>query len=491
MPVTWGTPTARWILLATVLGSGMAFLDATVVNVALPVLGSDLDASVADLQWILNSYTLLLASLILIGGALGDRFGRRRLFIIGTIWFAAASLLCGLAPTVEALIAARAIQGIGGALLTPGSLAILQASFAPGDRGRAVGAWSGLSGVAAAIGPFIGGWLIGVASWRWIFLINVPLAVMIVAVAARHVPETRDAAATRGIDVAGAILISLGLAVVTWALIQGGERGATGAVVATAAAGLAALAAFVAVEQRSPHPMLPLDIFRSSQFTAANLVTFVVYASLGIAFFLLVIELQQVLGYSPQLAGLATTPVTVLMLVLSAQAGRLADRIGPRLPMTTGPLVIALGFLLLSQIREDSTYAGGVLPGVIVFGLGLTLTVAPLTATVLASAPMRHAGVASGINNAISRGAGLLAVAVIPGLTGLTGHAYREPAIFAIGFRLAMLISAVLAAVGAAIAWTLIRDTPDTTGACGAAGLDRRHHCAIDGAPLAMRHDES
>ena len=226
--VTWGTPTARWILLATVLGSGMAFLDATVVNVALPTIGTELDASVAGLQWILNGYTLTLASLILIGGSLGDRFGRRRVFLVGIVWFAAASLLCGLAPTAQALVAARALQGIGGALLTPGSLAILQASFAPGDRGRAVGAWSGLSGIAAAIGPFVGGWLIGVGSWRLIFLINVPLAVAVVAVAVRHVPETRDPTAVRGIDVAGAVLTAVGLAGVTWALIEAGERGATG-----------------------------------------------------------------------------------------------------------------------------------------------------------------------------------------------------------------------------------------------------------------------
>ena len=334
------------------LGSGIAFLDATVVNVALPTIGTELNASVAGLQWIVNGYTLTLASLILIGGSLGDRFGRRRIFLLGIVWFATASLLCAVSPTSEALVAARALQGIGGALLTPGSLAILQASFASGDRGRAVGAWSGLSGIAAAIGPFVGGWLIGLASWRLIFLINLPLAVAVVAVAIRHVPETRDPSAVRGIDVAGAALTAVGLAGVTWALIEAGERGATVGVVSAGVVGLASLAGFVVAERNVRHPMLPLDIFRSRQFTAANLVTFIVYASLGITFFLLVVHLQQVLGYSPLQAGVATLPVTALMLVLSAPAGQLADRIGPRLPMTIGPLSIAAGLALLSRVTR-------------------------------------------------------------------------------------------------------------------------------------------
>lgn len=488
--VTWGTPAARWILLATVLGSGMAFLDATVVNVALPTIGLALDAGVADLQWILNGYTLALASLILIGGSLGDRFGRRRVFLIGAVWFAAASLLCGLAPTAEALVGARALQGVGGALLTPGSLAILQASFTRGHRARAVGAWSGLSGIAAAIGPFVGGWLVAIGSWRLIFLINVPLAVAVVAVAVRHVPETRDPAAVPGVDVWGAVLTAVGLAGVTWALIEAGEHGASRAALAAGAAGLAALAGFVAVERQGRHPMLPLDIFRSRQFTAANLVTFVVYASLGITFFLLVVHLQQVLGYSPLQAGLATLPITALMLALSARAGLLADRIGPRLPMTAGPLAMAAGLALLSRVQEGTTYVGTVLPAVVVFGLGLSLTVAPLTATVLAAAATRYAGVASGVNNAISRGAGLIAVAVIPGLAGLTGDAYRDPVVFASGFRTAMLISAALSALGGALAWSLIRnEVSGRADSCPFARLDRRHSCAVDGTPLATAHD--
>jgi EmrB/QacA subfamily drug resistance transporter len=488
--IAWGTPQARWVLLATVLGTGIAFLDMTVVNVALPTIGKELDATVAGLQWIVNGYTLTLASLILIGGSLGDLFGRRRVFLVGIVWFAVTSLFCGLAPTEAALVAARALQGIGGALLTPGSLAIIQASFTPGDRARAVGAWSGLSGIAAAFGPFVGGWLVGAGSWRLIFLINVPLAIATVAVTRRHVPETRDPESVGGIDASGAVLTSVGLAGVSWALIESGERGATGATLAAGAIGLAALAGFLEVERRSRHPMMPLEIWRSRQFSAANLVTFLVYASISINFFLLSVNLQQVLGYSPMQAGLAILPVTAIMLALSARAGMLAERIGPRLPMTVGPLVVAVGLALLSRVQEGTTYLGTVLPGQIVFGLGLTLTVAPLTATVLAAASERYAGIASGVNNAVSRGAGLLAIAVIPGVAGLTGDAYKDPAAFASGFRTAMLISAMLAAAGGALAWLFIRNQiAGRAHACPAAQLDRRHYCAVDGAPLATERD--
>ena len=468
----------------------MAFLDATVVNVALPAIGADLNVSVAGLQWILNGYTLTLASLILIGGSLGDRFGRRRVFLIGVLWFAVASLFCGLAPDTSTLVAARALQGVGGALLTPGSLAILQASMAPRDRARAVGAWSGLSGIAAAIGPFIGGWLIGHVSWRLIFLINVPLAIAVIVVSVRHMPETRDRESDRAIDGAGALLTVVGLAGVTWALIESGERGATTVALLNGAVGTIALAAFVAVEWWRDHPMLPLDLFRSRQFTGANLVTFVVYASLSITFFLLVLHLQQVLQYSPLEAGMATLPVTAIMLALSSRAGQLAERIGPRLPMTAGPLLVAAAFLLLSRIGRETSYVTGVLPGVVVFGLGLALTVAPLTATVLAAPPARHAGVASGVNNAISRGAGLIAIAIVPGISGLTGDAYRNPQEFAAAFRIAMLISAGLAGMGGALAWSLIRNVvAGRAKSCPSADLDRRHYCAVDGTPLASERD--
>lgn len=488
--IAWGTPQARWVLLATVLGTGIAFLDMTVVNVALPTIGKELDATVAGLQWIVNGYTLTLASLILIGGSLGDRFGRRRVFLVGIVWFAVASLFCGLAPSEAALLAARLLQGIGGALLTPGSLAIIQASFTPGDRARAVGAWSGLSGIAAAIGPFVGGWLVGAGSWRLIFLINVPLAIAAVAVTLRYVPETRNPESVGGIDAAGAALTVVGLAGVSWALIESGERGATSATLTAGATGLAALTGFIEVERRSRHPMLPLEIWRSRQFTAANLVTFLVYAAIGINFFLLSVALQQVLGYSPMRAGLATMPVTALMLALSARAGLLAERIGPRLPMSVGPVIVAVGLAMLSRVQEGTTYLRIVLPGVIVFGLGLTLTVAPLTATVLAAASARYAGIASGVNNAIARGAGLLAIAVIPGVAGLTGDAYKDPTAFASGFRTAMLISAVLAAAGGALAWLFIRnEVASRAHACPAAQLDRRHYCPVDGAPLATEGD--
>jgi MFS family permease len=353
-----------------------------------------------------------------------------------------------------------------------------------------VGAWSGLSGIAAAIGPFVGGWLIGVGSWRLVFLINVPLAVAVAVVTIRHVPETRDPAADRGLDVAGAALTAVGLAAVTWALIEAGERGPTAAVLTAAAIGLGSLVGFVVAERTARHPMLPLDIFRSRQFTAANLVTFFVYAGLGVMFFLLVVHLQQVLGYSPLQAGLATLPVTGLMLVLSAPAGQLAGRVGPRLPMTVGPLGMAVGLALLSRVQQGGTYVGGVLPGVLVFGLGLSLTVAPLTATVLAAVAARHAGVASGVNNAVSRAAGLLAVAMIPGLTGLTGHAYRDPDVFTSGFRTAMLVAAVLVGAGGVLAWSLIRnEVAGRKDPCPAAKLARRHYCAVDGPPLATDRD--
>jgi len=306
----------------------------------------------------------------------------------------------------------------------------------------------------------------------------------------RYVPESRDTESVGGIDVSGAVLTAVGLAGVSWALIESGERGATGATLAAGAIGLAALAGFLEVERRSRHPMMPLEIWRSRQFSAANLVTFLVYASISINFFLLSVNLQQVLGYSPLLAGLATLPVTAIMLALSARAGMLAERIGPRLPMTVGPLVVAVGLALLSRVQEGTTYLGTVLPGQIVFGLGLTLTVAPLTATVLAAASERYAGIASGVNNAVSRGAGLLAIAVIPGVAGLTGDAYKDPAAFASGFRTAMLMSAMLAAAGGALAWLFIRNQiAGRAHACPAAQLDRRHYCAVDGAPLATERD--
>ena len=456
-PVTMGSARGKWVLAAAVLGSGVAFLDATVVHIALPAIGEDLGADFAGLQWTVNGYTLTLAAFILLGGSLGDRLGRRRLFVLGTVWFAVASVLCGLAPNVETLVAARLLQGIGGALLTPGSLALISASFVPGDRGRAIGAWSGLGGIAAAMGPFVGGLLVEV-SWRLVFLINVPLCVAVVVIALRHVPESRDEQMAPGTDIAGAVLGALGLAGVTYALVAAGEEGLSGAVVLTGLLGLAALVAFVVVEQRSPHPMLPLDVFSSRQFTAANLVTFAVYAALGGVLFLVVLQLQISSGFTPLGAGISMLPVTVALLLLSSRAGALSARIGPRLPMTVGPLLCAVAVALLSRVGPGASYVVDVLPGVVLFGLGLAATVAPLTVTVLAAAEDRHAGVASGVNNAVARTASLLAVAVLPVAAGITGADYTDAGLFTDGYRIAMLLSAGLLALGGGLAWLTIRN---------------------------------
>ena len=448
----------RWVLGATVLGSGMAFLDSTVVNVALPAIGRDLDTDVAGLQWIVTGYLVTLASLILLGGALGDHFGRRRVFLAGVVTFAGASALCAAAPTVETLIAARALQGAGGALLAPGSLAILEASFRSEDRPPAIGAWSGLAGITTAIGPPLGGWLVDVGSWRWIFLLNLPLAAATAAIAIRHIPESSDPEPDP-FDPVGAVLATVGLGTATWALIAAGDRGATnGAVLVVGALAASVLVTFVLVERRSSHPMLPPSIFSSAQFTAANLVTVAVYAALGATFFLLVVHLQQVLGYSALRAGAATVPLTGLMLVLSSPSGALAQRIGPRLQMSTGPLIAAAGLALMTRIGAGDTYLTTVLPAVVVLGLGLSATVAPLTATVMAAVADRHAGLASGINNATARSAQLAAVAVIPVVAGLTGAAYEDPAVFADGFRTAMWITAGLAAAGGVVGFATIRN---------------------------------
>jgi len=457
--VVVGSAAGRWVLLATVLGAGIAFLDSTVVNVALPAIGADLGAEVSGLQWVINGYLTTLSALILLGGSLGDRYGRRRAFQIGVLWFALASLMCAASATMPMLIAARMLQGVGGALLTPGSLAIIKASFAPADRARAIGVWAGLTGIAAAVGPFIGGLLVDAGSWRWIFLINAPLAVAVMIVLARAVPESADPDAAPRLDIAGSALAGLGLGGVTYALIEAGARGSIGPpVIGAGVVGLASLAGFVLVERRSRHPMLPLGLFSSRQFTGANLVTAMVYAARGAAFFLLVVYLQQALGYSALMAGSATLPVTMLMLALSARSGDLAQRIGPRLQLAAGPVVIAGGLALMVHIAPGASYATAVLPAVAMVGLGLSLTVAPLTATALAAAEDRHVGVASGVNNAVARAAQLVAVAVIPGAVGLTGSALTEPAVFAAGFRSAMLITAALATAGGALGWLTIRN---------------------------------
>jgi EmrB/QacA subfamily drug resistance transporter len=448
--VRLGTARGRWVLFATVLGTSMAFLDATVVNIALPAIGDDLDAGLTGLQWTVNAYTLALAGLLLLGGSLGDRYGRRRIFVVGAVWFAAASLVCGLAPTSELLIAARALQGAGAALLTPGSLALIEASFHRDDRGAAVGAWSGLGGIAGAAGPFLGGWLVQAVSWRLIFLINLPIAAAVVWVAGRHVPESRNEA-MRGtrLDLGGTVLTAGALASLTWGLTVGGVRGwGSPEVVVALTVAAACAVAFVALEQRIRWPLVPLRLFRSRQFSAANAVTLVVYAALGGALFLLPIQLQETAGYSPVAAGAALVPVTLVMLALSARAGRLAQRIGPRLPMTVGPIVAAIGLALLAGIDATSPYASAVLPGAVVFAVGLSFTVAPLTSTVLTAGGAQNAGVSSAINNAVARTAGLIAVAVIPAAAGIGAGGAFDAAAFADGYARGMWITALLCGLG-------------------------------------------
>jgi EmrB/QacA subfamily drug resistance transporter len=478
----------RWLLTVAVLGSGIAFLDATVVNVALPEIGRDLHASTSTLQWILNGYALTLAALILLGGSLGDRYGRRRVFVAGTGVFTIASLLCAVAPNAELLVVARLVQGVGGALLTPGSLAMVESGFRPADRARAIGAWSGLGGVAGALGPLVGGMLVGAVSWRTVFLINLPIGIFIVLLAGRHVPETRDAAASGRLDFRGVTLAAVGLAGITYALIEAPAHGASLLVLVMAIGGGAALMAFLLVERRSANPMMPLSLFASRQFSAANAVTFVVFGALSGVFFLLVAFLQISLGYSPLAAGAASLPITALMLLLSAPAGALAQRIGPRIPLTVGPLVTALGLVLMSRIDRGDSYLSAVLPGVTVFGLGLTLVVAPVTATVMAAADERHSGIASGINTAISRLSGLIIVAVLPLVAGLTGTRFYNPAIMDHGFHVAMLACSALSAAGGVLAWlTISSDVLQTEPASGGEVLTGALHdfsCAVAGAPL-------
>jgi EmrB/QacA subfamily drug resistance transporter len=451
--VRMGTAAGKAVIAAAALGSGIAFLDGTVVNVALRTIGEDLDASLAELQWITNGYLLSLASLILLGGSLGDRFGRRRVFVIGVVWFASASLLCGLAPNPEVLIAARVLQGVGGALLTPGSLAMIQGAFAHEDRAPAIGAWSGLTAVSGAIGPFLGGGLVEYVDWRWIFLINLPLAAVTVLIAVRWVPETRDPHASSHFDLAGAVLASSALGGTTYALIEWGGTAAWVAVVV----GVLSVVGFLVVESRAREPMLVLGIFGDRTFSAANVMTLLVYGALGAVSFFTTLELQTVSGYGALAAGAAFVPMTVIMLSLGSRAGRLGMRIGPRIPMTVGPLVMAVGVLLMLRIDADVTYVLDVLPAMVVFGAGLTLMIAPLTATVLAAAPDEHAGIASGVNNAVARAASLLAVAALPVAVGLHGEEYADQAAFDGSFRSAVVVCAVLLAAGGLVSWLTIR----------------------------------
>jgi EmrB/QacA subfamily drug resistance transporter len=458
--VALASPAARWLIAAAVLGSGIAFLDSTVVNVALPAIGRELGGGLTGQQWVLDGYLLSLSALLLSGGAAGDRYGRRRIFVGGLVIFTAASLACGFSPTVGWLIGARLVQGVGAAALVPGSLALIDVGIRHEGRVRAVGIWAGMSGVTTAVGPFIGGWLVDAASWRWVFFLNVPLAAVALWITSRHVPESRDTTARGPADVPGAAAVMLGLAGVIYALIEAPSRGWTPVTVTAAAVGATALVTFALTEAHARAPLLPLELFRSRQFTGANLTTLAVYAALGGALFLLALQLQQSLHYSAMAAGLATLPTTVIMLIGSPWAGAIAERTGPRLPMTIGPLIAAVGLALMTRITPGASYLEAVLPAVVVFGVGLTTTVAPLTAAVLAAVPENQAGTASGVNNAIARLAGLLAIAVLPAAAGI--HAgVGQP--LGHGFVVAMLIAAAVSATGGIVAVMTIHTGIDVT----------------------------
>jgi EmrB/QacA subfamily drug resistance transporter len=483
--LSYSSVPGRWVLAITVLGSGIASLDATVVNIALPAIGRDFHTDIAGLQWVMTSYILTLAAFLLIGGSLGDRFGRRRVYLVGIIWFAVASAACGLAPSVIFLIVTRVLQGVGAALLTPGSLAIIEASFTPADRARAIGAWSGLGGIAIAVGPLIGGYLISAASWRWIFFINVPIAAAVVALGARHIPESRDPSLTGRLDYAGALAAVVFLCGVTFAFIEAPALGWTSpAVLSMASLGAAGLACFLLREQRAIAPMLPLSIFRERQFAAASAVTFIVYGALTGATFLLPVVLQVVSGYSPLQSGLALVPLTVILLALSARSGQLAARIGPRLQLTTGPVIAGAGLAMLTFAATGSSYVTHVLPAVVVFGFGIAITVAPLTSTAMSSVPARHAGIASAVNNDLSRFGGLLAVAVLPALAGITGQAYLHPAALAAGFKTAALISGALCVAGGVLAAATISNSRRAREPAEVPAAGNYLHCGLDAPPL-------
>ncbi len=439
------------ITLATVtLGSGVALLDGTAVNIALRRIGIDLDASLAELQWISNAYLLTLASLILVGGALGDRLGRRRTYLVGVGGFALGSALCAFAQSPLQLISFRMLQGVAAALLVPGALALIQGSFRREDRAAAIGTWAGASGIAAAIGPFLGGLLVEHAGWRWIFAINLPLCVLVVLMGLR-VPESRDDEPSRRFDVGGASAGVVALGATTYLLTS--WRGLEGLVIAAVALVAAvAWASFLALERR-PGAMAPLSLFRSRVFTAANAMSFLVYGALGTVLFFLVLQLQVSVGYTAVEAGLSTLPISVVMLLLSSRSAVLASRTGPRLPMTVGPMVCALGTFLLSGVEAGSAYWTGVFPGIVLFSLGLAALVSPLTVAVLAAAPDRHAGVASGINNAVARAGSLLAVAALPAIVGLTGAEYQDPVALTAGYQHALVLASGMLAAGGLISW--------------------------------------
>ncbi len=446
-----GSARGRATLVAVTLGSGIAILDGTVVNVALRTIGVQLDASLAQLQWVLNGYMLALASLVLVGGSLGDRFGRRRVYLVGMTWFMLASALCAMAQNPTQLIVLRILQGVGGALLTPGGLAIIQSAYRREDRASAIGTWAGMSGIAAAIGPFLGGWLVDHGGWRWIFAINVPLCVVVIVLCLWATPNSRDDETSGRFDSLGAVLTVVMLGTLTYVLTAA-STAPVAAVTTMSVLALAALVGFLVTERRHGSPLVPLSLFVSRVFSAANAMTFLVYGALGVVFFVVVLQLQVSAGWSALQAGVSGLPVTVALMLLSSRAARLSTRLGPRVPMTVGPVVCGLGCVMLVGVGHGTTW-WGVLPGMAVFALGLSLLVSPLTSTVLAAAPDRYAGVASGINNAVARAGTLLLVAALPAVVGLSGDDYRDPAALTAGYRAAMLICAGLLAAGGVVSW--------------------------------------
>lgn len=414
-PVTkdCGTAVGRWVLAAAILGSTITFIDGTVVNVALPVLQQELGASVGEAQWVIESYALMLSALILVGGSMGDRYGRNRIFAIGVLIFGVASILCGLAMTAGQLIAARTLQGVGAAMLVPGSLALISANFSKERRGRAIGTWSGMTAIAAGIGPVLGGWLVESLSWRWIFFINIPLAVAVLLISWLYVPESRDDDAHGRLDWPGATLATIGLGGIVLGLIESNKHGlASPFIIASIMIGIAALAAFIVVEARIKNPMMPLNLFRSPAFAGANLLTLFLYAGLGGIMFFLPFNLIQVQGYSATAAGAALVPFVVTLFVLGRWAGGLVDRYGSKLPLIIGPVISAAGFALFAWPGADAgSYWTSFFPAVLIMSIGMSIVVAPLTTTVMGAVGESHAGIASGVSNAVSRAAGLIAVA--------------------------------------------------------------------------------